>query len=477
MVNKDLLPEGIEIADEDLAKTPPIVLQLLLKLIAHGVQQSNQINELVAEIGKLKAKISELEDKLGQDSSNSNKPPSTDPPYKEKAAKGEKRKSGGRKGHKGHRQQLMPPTKTEEVKPGRCSCGCQTFKGLKPYYTHQHIELPKIVMTVIHFVLYKGKCTSCGKIGKGHIPVEFTSGFGPRLSALVAEIGGIDGNSRETIQTFCASVLGIKVSLGAIQKIIDRASAAIKPHYEAIRDKARSVTVNHLDETTWKNGGKLNWLWVMANSVVAFFMIHTNRSQAAFDELIGSWEGILVSDGYRIYQKLVNHRQTCLSHLIRRAKGLSERADPELAKCGKWARAELQRLCKMANAPPTKSEWRSFYARLWRLIALYRDSDSEAGTFVRHIENEMDSLFTFLTQEGVDPTNNFAERMIRFAVLWRKRSQGTCSDKGNRWVERIVSLRQTSRLQGKSTFDILTDAMTCYFKDQQPDLDWIRRAA
>jgi transposase len=84
----------------------------------------------------------------------------------------------------------------------------------------------------------------------------------------VANIGGIDGNSRETIQTFCSSVLGIKISLGVIQKVIDRVSVAIKPHYEAIRDKARSETVNHLDETTCRNGGKLNWLWVMANSVV-----------------------------------------------------------------------------------------------------------------------------------------------------------------------------------------------------------------
>jgi transposase len=131
----------------------------------------------------------------------------------------------------------------------------------------------------------------------------------------------------------------------------------------------------------------------------------------------------------------------------------------------------------MAKAPPTEAEWRSFYARLCRLIALYRDSDSDAGKFVRHIENEMDSLFTFLIEEGVEPTNNFAERMIRFAVLWRKRSQGTNSEKGNRWVERILSLRQTCRLQKQSTFEVLVDALSCYFKDQQPDLEWIRQAA
>lgn len=306
----------------------------------------------------------------------------------------------------------MTPTKTEPVSPGSYSCGCRTFAELKPYYTHQYIELPEIVMTVIHFILFQGECTACGKTGKGYIPEKYRTGFGPRLSALVAEIDGIDGNSRETIQTFCSSVLGFKISLGAIQKVIDRASKAILPHYEAIRDKARSVEVNHIDETTWKNCGKLNWLWVMASPVVAFFMVHTNRSKVAFETLIGAWNGILVSDGYRIYQNWVNLRQSCLAHLIRRAKGLAERSDPELAKCGAWTRDELKRLCAMARKPPSKGEWAAFYARFSRLIALYIDSDSEAGTLVRHLDAEMDSLFTFLLKEEVDPTNNFGERML-----------------------------------------------------------------
>ncbi|WP_339138587.1 MAG: transposase [Candidatus Electrothrix sp. GW3-4] len=167
----------------------------------------------------------------------------------------------------------MSPTETQDVTPFPCSCGCSSFKNLEPYYTHQHIEFPEIVMSVIHFILYKGECTACGKTSKGYVPGEFKTGFGPRFTALVGEISGIDGNSRETVQTFCSSVLGVPISLGALQKIIDRASAAVKPHYESIRDVARSQEVNYLDETTWKKGGKLHWLWVMINSTVAYFML------------------------------------------------------------------------------------------------------------------------------------------------------------------------------------------------------------
>lgn len=466
MFDKNILPEGLVITEEDLANTPPAVLKLLLHLIERITQQEERI-------AQQEKRIEELEAKLGMNSSNSSKPPSTDSPYKEKKTG---RKPKQRKKRKGYRQELLPPTKANNILPGPCTCGCKEHSKVAPYYTHQHIELPEINADVTHFILHKGICAQCGKLNKGYTPPAFSTGFGARFSALVAELGGIDGNSRETIQTFCSSVLGIPISLGAVQKIIDRASLAITPHYEAIRAKARAQQVNHLDETTWKKHGKLHWLWVMTSTAVAHFMVHPNRSKEAFQELIGAWEGILVSDGYALYQQWIHGRQTCLAHLIRRAGGLSERKDPELAKCGKWAKAELQRLCKMAKAPPTLAQWQSLYARLCRLIALYRDSENDAGIFIRHLEKEMDAMFTFLIEESVEPTNNTAERMIRYAVLWRKRSQGTRSEKGNRWVERILSLRQTCRLQGKSTYDVLVDAINAYFKDQEPNLQWVRLA-
>jgi transposase len=456
MIDRNLLPEGIEISADDLAKTPPAVFQLILHLIK---------------------RIEELEAKLNQNSSNSSRPPSSDSPFKKQSSgKNKKIKSGGKKGHKGHRQQMLDPTETRKVLPELCSCGCDRFVGLKRYYTHQHIELLEIIMKIIHFDLYSGKCGQCGKVNKGYVPTPFQTGYGPRFSALVVELVGIAGNSRDMVQSFCSSVLRIPISLGAIQKVIDRASQAIKPHYEAIRDKARTSRINHIDETAWHNGGKLNWLWVMTNPVVAFFMVHTNRSREAFEKLIGAWCGILISDNYGIYRKWVNKRQTCLAHLIRKAGGLAERSDPELSTFGVWAKRELQRLVEMSHAPPRLGEWRAFYARLCRLIALYRESTSEAGTFARRLEKEMDSLFVFLTDEGVEPTNNFAERMIRFGVLWRKRSQGTKSEKGNRWVERILSVRQTCRLHASSSFDVLVSAFTCFFKEQQPDLTWICQA-
>ena len=198
----------------------------------------------------------------------------------------------------------------------------------------------------------------------------------------------------------------------------------------------------------------------MASERVAFYMIHPRRSKEAFAALIDDWAGILVSDGYGVYQHWVEARQTCLAHLIRTARGLAERQQADLAACGAWALAELQRLCHMATAPPTGGEWRAWYARLCKLIEQYHDRHDDAGRFARRLLREMDSLWVFLAHHGVEPTNNRAERALRFGVLWRKRSLGTASDKGNRWVERILSLKETCRLQARATYTVLVDAVT-----------------
>jgi transposase len=289
----------------------------------------------------------------------------------------------------------------------------------------------------------------------------------------MSELAGAYGNGRRIVQTFCASVLRVPISLGAIQKVLDRVAQAIEPHYLAIATQARHAPVNYIDETPWFLAHRLQWLWVMVRETAALSMMHPHRSKEAFAALIDDWAGILVSDGYGVYQNWVQARQTCLAHLIRSARGLAARAHPDLAACGAWALAELQRLCHMATAPPTGGEWRAWYARLCKLIDQYHDRADEAGRFARRLLREMDSLWVFLAQHGVEPTNNRAERALRFGVLWRKRSLGTASEKGNHWVERILSLRETCRLQARSTYTVLVDAVASLFKGQQPDLSWI----
>jgi transposase len=434
------------------------------------------VHTLHHELAQLRERMEALEARLQANSTTSSRPPSSDSPYKklrQRTPATAPRKAGGKPGHPGHRQVLLAPTTVHEVRPEQCPCGNSMFTLLKPYHTHQVLELPPIVMDVTHWVLHQGWCPECGRWNKAQVPTAHATGYGPRFSALIGEVAGAYGNGRRIVQTLCASVLQVPISLGAIQKVLDRVAQAIEPYYLAIATQARHAPVNYIDETPWFLAHTLQWLWVMVSDRVAFYMIHPHRSKEAFAALIDDWEGILVSDGYGVYQNWVQARQTCLAHLIRTARGLAERQNTDLAACGAWALAELQRLCHMATAPPTGGEWRAWYARLCRLIEQYHDRPDDAGRLARRLLREMDSLWVFLIQHGVEPTNNRAERALRFGVLWRKRSQGTASDKGNRWVERILSLKETCRLRAQSTYQVLVDAVTRFFHRQQPDLSWI----
>ncbi len=435
-----------------------------------------RIEKLEESHAQLLKRVEQLEPRINQNSQNSSKPPSSDPPYQrpERERRKSKRRRGGQKGHKGHRQQMLKPTEVVSIEPSPCGCGCtRRVRSLRSFYTHQWIELPEIQMQVKHVVLQKGQCASCGRWVKAQLPAEYQTGYGPRFSALVAELSGIQGISRKAVEGFIQNVFEVPISTGAIQKVIDRVSEALAPVHAAIGAKVRSSTVNHVDETSWQQAGAIKWLWTMTNCLASFFIVHSNRSRKAFEALIDNWRGILVSDNYGVYRNWVNQRQACLAHLIRKASGLAERTDDSCRRFGEQLKEALQQLCAFAHAPPGKKKWTDFYTRLMLLLWFFEGAEDDAGRLSREILREIDTLWVFLDEAGVEPTNNRAERALRFAVLWRKRSNGTQSEKGNRWVERLLSFRQTCRLRQQPTFPLLVDTVKAYFKDQSPSLSWL----
>lgn len=430
-------------------------------------------------------RLAELEARLNRNSTNSNQPPSADSPF-QKPASSEKKthgKPGGRKGHKGHRHAFLSPDHVVDHLPHCRSCGGTNFEALDVYYIHQQVELPPIKPDVTHHRLHKGTCTGCGRTvwaSRNQVPPAERSGFGPRMTAFVALMAGTLGASRRDIQRLLADVFAIPASLGGIQKTIDRASDAVKPHHQAIGVIAQADAVNHIDETSWhsQRGSQilLRWLWVMTNRTVAFFRLLPGRSKKDFEALIGTWTGILVSDDYGLYRKWANLHQTCLAHLIRRAQKLAEDTDPVLAHFGRRIRTELKLACRMGrpeHGPPSVEQWNAHYMRVVGLLFDHNERDDEAGKFAKALVRQLDALWVFLEVHGVDPTNNRAERTLRFPVTLRQHGQGTKSDKGEHWIERILSLRETCRLRNQRCFPVLADALTAHFEGRTPDLSWL----
>ena len=434
------------------------------------------LNDMQMRVETHEKRIEKLEVQTKKNSHNSSKPPSSDPPFnrQKRKQKKSKRSKGGQKGHKANQQQVLNPTESHWLIPERCSCGQAQFdpQKMQPFYVHQHIELPKIEMQVGHYILQQCDCPNCGRTVKATLPCDVSTGYGPRFTAFIGELSGIKAMSRNDVKQLCESVLGIGIATGTIQKLVDRTSNALLPVYNRIGRIARRFWCNYIDETSWFKENDLHWLWAMVNERVAFYRIDPHRSKEAFEKLVRDWDGILVSDGYGLYRKWVT-RQTCLAHLIRKADALAERRKTDLRRFGEVIAAWLRQLVSFAKEPPDSKTWSDFYTFFLFTVSVWEKDKTDAGRLARQIVREMDSLWTFLDYNGVEPTNNRAERALRFGVLWRKRSLGTQSEKGNRWVERILSLKETCRLHAKPTFPFLVECVASYFRRSTPSLSWI----
>ena len=211
------------------------------------------VQRLQQRVHQLEQQVETLQGRVERTSQTSSKPPSSDSPFHKPPRK--PRRSGGprgaRPGHRGNGPTLLSPTEVHLVEPAPCACGHGELVSLAPYYTHQVIELPPIELDITHFVLQQGICAGCGTLRKAQVPLEHQAGYGPRLTALIGELAGMHRTPWRLVQDFCHSVLRIPISLVAVQKVINRVSQAIVPHYEAIATLARQAPVGYIDETPW----------------------------------------------------------------------------------------------------------------------------------------------------------------------------------------------------------------------------------
>jgi len=465
-------------------------------------QKDDQIKQKDDQNAQLMSRIVELENRLNTNSTNSNRPPSTDPPHVQRSKTSSQETSDSADGaasdssensekqekpkkkrpyHPGASQKPLTPTEEKDCIPQVCPhCGGTHFDGLTECSSFQHVELPALVLTVILFHIFRGRCSNCHREVKGTIPQEFQASYGTRFTAFIAYLLSEGGVPRRQVQKLMKDIFGLPISQGAIQNIVDRTSEAIEPLYEAIGESVRRSPACHIDETSWPTHGQmgrhLHWLWVMCCSLLAFFMIDPHRSKESFKRLIGDWRGILISDDYGIYQGWVGDRQSCLAHIKREIRKFLESSCPEERKFGKLADAIITTLCKMGPDSTTVREIWTLKSRIVKLARRFGKQKGKVGAFARRLERNFESLWLFVVEPRVDKTNNFAERQIRTAVCHRKISLGSSAKKGECWMERSLSLRKTCALQGKSYFDVLVESINRSMRNLRQRTYWIRKA-
>ncbi len=453
---------------------------------------SQQNATLSQQNAELRARVEELEEKLGTNSSNSSQPPSSDPPWAEPKQNGgqnekSKRGRGGQPGHEGVKRELLPPEQVDRFvpckPPERCECGGRVCCDDKEQPQRlQIVELPEIKALIDEYQMYSGVCERCGRVHMGKLPAGVPSGMlGPRAMAAVATLSGKYHLSKRQVAEILEDLLGVRISLGTVSKTEERVSEALEHPVQEAKSWVREQAVVHADETGHKVAGKKAWVWTAVTSLVSVFLLCGTRGAQAAMQLLGAdFGGILVSDRWDAYSWVqACRRQLCWAHLIRDFRKIAERkgrsrkiADAILEyvkemfalwhryRAGKLSRAGLQRKMKPIRAN----------------VELLLGQGAVCGhaktqRTCRRVLKLKEALWTFVDVSGVEPTNNIAERTIRPYVLWRKASFGTQSERGDRFVERMLTVSATCRQQNRNVLQYVTEAICAHFRgDAIPSL-------
>jgi len=441
-----------------------------------------RVGELIEANRRLEARVAELEQRLNRSSRNSSLPPSQDPPSApprpKKPASG--RRPGGQPGHEGTNRPLLPLERVDGVIdhwPERCPACAHVFSeeervDAAAVQRHQVSELPPIAVTVTEHRLHRLRCPACAAATRAEPPAGVPrAAFGPRLQAAVATLAVRNRVSRRDGVELLDELFGVQLSTGSIEAIVERAGDALAQPHAGLRDQIRSASAVNIDETGWRTAGQRRTLWAALTERAAVFRIAPDRHEREAKALLGErFEGVACSDRWWAYNYLEPaRRQVCWSHLIRDFTAHSDGLEPEKS----FGQAGLEIAARLFAA------WDDFQtngdrAQLIERVAPLRDElkpllDRCAGKspkyrrtrgLARNLLKIWPALWAFTLIDGVEPTNNHAERGLRGAVIHRKLSLGSQSEQGERTIERLLSASVTCRLQRRSLFAYLTDLLS-----------------
>ncbi|MBV8455330.1 MAG: IS66 family transposase [Acetobacteraceae bacterium] len=434
-------------------------------------------------IAALEAQVRDLQAQLQRNASNSSIPPSANPPNAPKPVTKTPtgRKPGGQLGHRGHHRRRLPQDRVNHVVSyvPMTSARCQGALPAEPQpgdpepSWHQVAELPELAAIVTESQAHARICPRWGQLNQETIPPTIRAhALGPRLAAVMAYLSGRHHRGKPAVQEIVETVFQVPVSLGTVVASEQQTSAALAIPHEQARDAVRDAPVKNTDETGWKRAGQRCWPWRAATATVAYYLIHPRRGWEGLQSLLGeAIRGIICSDRWSAYAKLlVEARQLCWADLKRDFQKCVDRggaAEPvgqaglkvvtalfatwEDFGAGRLDRAGLQR------------RWEPVAQELHEALECGRGcADAKAATFCANLLALEPALWTFAAVAGVEPTNNHAERLLRSGVLWRKNAFGCHSEAGCRFVERMLTVVQTLRLQQRPVLDYLYRAVVAH---------------
>jgi len=429
---------------------------------------------LLDRIDQLEAQLQKLTPR------NSSIPPSTEHPHakpERKKPSGKRRKRGGQQGHERHLRQLVPTeqcTTVTECFPEACRrCGGELEQVSDSPQRHQVWELPPILPIIDEYQLFRGHCPCCGITTTATLPEGVPTGqCGPALAAFTGLLMGHFRQSKRRAAAFLGDLLNVPASPAWVVKIQTLVSQAVAAPYEELRGRLAEQRQLFVDESPTKEKNQKAWLWVAVAPLFAVFGIFLNRSRESLVSLVGDYQGIILNcDRAKMY--LDGKRlQWCWAHLKRDFQKLIDSPDGQVRRLGLDLMRQHRRLFEhWRRYKAGKVKWGTFQSHVRPirekvhgvLLRGMFSGNAKLIGFCDALYDRREHLWTFTREQGIEPTNNTAERALRPAVIYRKLSFGTQSASGSRFLERLLSVSETCRLQNRNAYQYLIDAMVAHF--------------
>jgi transposase len=438
----------------------------------------------------LQERIAALEAELAKakkNSSNSSKPPSSDmiKPPKPPAKDGNKRQRGAQPGHQQHLRPIFPPEVVNHIEPytlDRCpDCGGSLRLAKRPPDILQQVEITDTPTIVTEHRGLAYWCPHCQKFHYAPLPdaVAKAGLFGPRLTALVAFMKGVCHASFSTVRKFLRDVVRVDVSRGYLAKLIAKVSESLAAAYAELFARLPGEAVLNIDETGHKEYREKFWTWCFRAQFYTLFRIDKSRGSKVLVEVLGKeFDGVLGCDYFGAYRKYMREFdvlvQFCLAHLIRDVKFLSTLPGREEQVYGKRVRAALRELFAVIHrrdkitAAGFQKALEAARQQVLKVATTRVPKGNHAQNLAKRFREHGEAYFRFITTPGIEPTNNLAEQAIRFVVIDRRITQGTRSETGRRWCERIWTVIATCAQQGRSAFNFILDSVHAHFGGNAP---------
>lgn len=433
---------------------------------------------------ELEQRVRDLEARLKLNSTNSSKPPSSDPiGFKRKPPTPPSgRKRGGQPGHRRAQRRLVPPEKvrtTTDRRPTDCRrCGHALIGDDPTPLVHQVAELPKIEPLVDEYRLHRLACPRCGVTTCAGLPAGVPTGcFGPYLQAVLSTLAGGYRLSKRQVQQMAGDLFGLSIATGMVSKLERRSAVVLEAPYNEVALGVHDAPAASIDDTSWREDRRKAQLWVAVTALTTVFTIAAKRSAAVAQAILGSQPNqVVTSDRHRSLEGIdPPWRQICWSHLARDFQAMIDRGG-----AGEATGHALLRLSKrlfrwwhrLRDGAIDRRRFRTMAARLRREVKAALESGQRCGCVKTaatcfEILKVEEGLWTFVRVEGIEPTNNASERALRHAVIWRRISGGTDSVGGSRFVERMLTVVATCRQQKRSVLDYLSSCFEANLRGQK----------